>query len=154
MLVRVQQQPHNRHWHDRDGRKTEAMSKSGQQILVIGKSTPLLEGVADLLLLAGYHVDTTSSWAETEYTLHVTPPHLAIVDLSSAPTDAFQVSEQIRSRPRWSTVPILFISFSGDDRIWDLQRRSRKKNDNHVDFYAHTLLSVDGLLAKVEACLS
>ena len=130
------------------------MNKSGQRILVIGKSTPLLEGVADLLQLAGYHVDTTSSWVETEYTLHVTPPNLAIVDLSSAPTDAFQMSEQIRSRPRWSTVPILFISFSGDDRIWDLQRRSRKKNDNHVDFYAHTLLSVDGLLAKVEACLS
>jgi DNA-binding response OmpR family regulator len=130
------------------------MSKSGQRILVIGKSTPLLEGVADLLQLAGYHVDTTSSWVETEYALHVTPPNLAIVDLSSAPTDAFQMSEQIRSRPRWSTVPILFISFSGDDRIWDLQRRSRKKNDNHVEFYAHTLLSVDGLLAKVQACLS
>jgi DNA-binding response OmpR family regulator len=130
------------------------MSTGGQKILVIGKSTPLLEGVADLLQLAGYQVNTTSSWAETEYALHVTPPHLAIVDLSSAPTDAFQMSEQIRSRPRWSTVPILFISFSGDDRIWDLQRRSRKKNDNHVDFYAHTLLSVDGLLDKVQACLS
>jgi len=130
------------------------MSTGGQKILVIGKSTPLLEGVSDLLQLAGYRVDTTSSWAETEYTLHVTPPHLAIVDLSSAPTDAFHLSELIRKRPRWSTVPILFISFSGDDRIWDLQRRSRKKNDNRVDFYAHTLLSVDGLLDKVQACLS
>lgn len=130
------------------------MNKNEPRILVIGKSSPLLEGVADLLQLSGYQVDTTTSWAETEYTLHVTPPNLAIVDLSSAPTDAYQMSEQIRSRPRWSRVPILFISFSGDDRIWDLQRQSRRKNDNRVDFYAHTLLSVDGLLHKVQACLS
>ncbi len=123
--------------------------------MVIGKSTPLLEGVSDLLQLAGYQVATTSSWSETEYAKEIPPPNLTIVDLSSAPSDVYRLSEQIRETPRWAEVPILFISFSGDERIWDLQRHSRKKNDHgRVDFYTHTLLSMDGLLDKVQACLS
>ncbi len=132
---------------------TGAVSMGGERILVIGKSTPLLEGVYDLLQLAGYQVDMSSSWAETEYALHVTPPNLAVVDLSSSAADAYRLSERMRSTPHWSDVPILFVSFSGDDRIRELQRHSRN-HDGRTQFYAHTLLSIDGLLAKVEACLS
>jgi CheY-like chemotaxis protein len=137
-----------------DGRKTKGMSTGSQRILVIGESSPLLEGVADLLQLAGYQVDLSSSWAETEYALRVTPPNLAIVDLSRSAANAYRVSEQIRRTPHWTDVPILFISFSGDDRIRDLQRYSQKAKDGRMQFYAHTLLSMDGLLSKVETCLS
>ncbi len=146
------------HWNGRLGypgeQETEAMSASGQRILVIGKSSPLLEGVSDLLQLAGYRVDMSSSWAETEYAMHITPPSLAIVDLSNSASDAYRLSEQIRNTPRWADVPILFISFSGDDRIRELQRRSRKNKDGRLQFYAHTLLSMDGLLEKVRTCLA
>jgi PleD family two-component response regulator len=130
------------------------MSKNGQRILVIGGMSPLLEGVSDLLQLAGYHVDLSSSWTETEYALHVRPPNLAIVDLSSPMSDVYRLSEKIHKIPNWSDVPILFISFSGDDRIRDLQRQSRRANDGRLQFYAHTLLSIDGLLDKVQSCLS
>lgn len=133
---------------------TRLMGKRGERILVIGKSSPLLEGVADLLQLSGYAVDTSSSWAETEYAMHVTPPDLAIVDLSSAAADAYRLSEQIHSAPLWADVPILFISFSGDDRIRELQRHNRRRNGGRLDFYAHTLLSMNGLLEKVRACLA
>jgi DNA-binding response OmpR family regulator len=131
------------------------MSKNGQRILVIGGSSPLLEGVSDLLQLAGYQVDLSSSWTETEYAMHVKPPNLAIVDLSSPGSDVYHLSEELHEMPNWSDVPILFISFSGDDRIRDLQRKSRANNVNgRLQFYAHTLLSIDGLLDKVQACLS
>ena len=95
----------------------------------------------------------SSSWSETAYTQQITPPSLAIVDLSNLAPDAYRLSKQIRSSPRWADVPILFISFSGDDRIRDLQRWNLKNNDNRLQFYAHTVLSMDGLLDKVGACL-
>ena len=132
------------------------MKTNGHHILVIGSSSPLLEGVADLLQLAGYRVETSSSWAETEYAMVITPPHLVIVDLSSAAPNAYQLSEQLRCTPRWADVPILFISFSGDDSIRSLQllRKGRNGSSGPVHYYAHTLLSMEGLLNKVKTCLS
>jgi DNA-binding response OmpR family regulator len=130
------------------------MNNGGQQILVIGEKSPLLEGVVDLLQLAGYHAEASSTWAEIQHSLSVSPPNLAIVDLSNSPTDAVRLSQQIRRFPPWMDVPILFVSFSGDDRIRDLQRWTRKSNDKRLQFYAHTVLSMDGLLAKVGACLA
>jgi CheY-like chemotaxis protein len=137
-----------------DRRQTRVMSAGQRRILVIGKSSPLLEGVADLLQLAGYEVEMSSSWAETAYALHVKPPNLAIVDLSNSAADVYRLSEKIRNTPQWTDVPILFVSFSGDDRIRDLQRWTRKNKDNRLQFYAHTVLSMDGLLDKVDACLA
>jgi CheY-like chemotaxis protein len=112
-----------------------------------------MEGVSDLLEVVGYPVDVSSSWAETEYAMYDAPPNLVIVDLSSATPDVYQVAEQIRSTPHWFDVPILFVSFSGDDRIRDLQRRNRKNGDKRVHFYSHTLLSMDELLEKVKICM-
>ncbi len=135
-------------------RKESGRKANGQRVLVIGENSPLLEGVADLLQLAGYRVEMSSTWSETAYALQLAPPKLAIVDLSNSAADAFRLSEQIRNSPRGQDVPILFISFSGDDRIRDLQRRNRKNGDRRLQFYAHTVLSMDGLLDKVGACLA
>jgi hypothetical protein len=77
-----------------------------------------------------------------------------IIDLSTAAFDIFQLAEQIRAMPHWSEVPILFISFSGDDRIRELQRRSRQNGEAQLHFYAHTLLSMDELLEKVKTCMT
>jgi response regulator RpfG family c-di-GMP phosphodiesterase len=86
--------------------------------------------------------------------MQVRPPHLVIVDLSSAALDAVGVAEQIRTARFWSDVPVLFISFSGDDRIRDLQGRNSNRGDGRFHFYAHTLLGMNGLLDKVESCLA
>jgi DNA-binding response OmpR family regulator len=132
---------------------TAVMTKD-QQILMIGWSTPLMEGVYDLLQVVGYPVQMTSSWAAAANTMYDSLPALVIVDLSNADPDALQLAEQIRSTPRWSTVPILFLSFSGDDHIRDLQRQSRQNGDGRLHFYAHTLLSMDELLYKVRTCIA
>jgi PleD family two-component response regulator len=128
-------------------------SREKQRILMIGRHSPLMEGVHDLLQVVGYPVEMSSSWVETEYVMYNTPPDLVIVDLSSAAPDIYRVAEQIHSTPHWSEVPILFISFSGDDRIRELQRRARKNNNGKLYFYAHTLLSMDELLEKVKTCM-
>jgi DNA-binding response OmpR family regulator len=112
-----------------------------------------LEGVADLLQLTGYQVDMSSSWAGTEHTVQAMMPNLVIVDLSDSASDAFRLSEQVRKIPHWSQVPFLFVSFSGDDQIRELRQKSLKGDNGHLHYYAHTLLSMDGLLDEVQACL-
>jgi PleD family two-component response regulator len=124
-----------------------------KRILVIGRNTPLMEGVSDLLQVVGYPVEASSTWTETEYAMHDSPPALVIIDLSIATPDSYRLAEKIRSIPHWSEVPILLISFSGDDRIRELQRRNQRNGDNKVYFYAHTLLSMDRLLEEVRTCL-
>jgi CheY-like chemotaxis protein len=136
------------------GQKIMVMGSVGQRILVIGQSTPLMEGVSDLLQVAGYPVDVSTTWTEAEYAMHDTPPDLVIVDLSIAASDVYQLAEQIRSLPHGSDVPILFVSFSGDDHIRELQWLSQRNGDRRLYFYAHTLLGMDGLLEKVRVCLS
>lgn len=137
------------------GRRVMGMAKGRESILVLGRSIRLVEGMADLLQVVGYPVEVSSSWAETEYAMHGDmPPDLVVVDLSSAAADADALARQLRSKPHWSSVPILFVSFSGDDRIRDLQQKSRKNGENRLYFYAHTLLSMDELLAKVRTCLA
>jgi CheY-like chemotaxis protein len=126
----------------------------GQRILVIGRSTPLIEGVSDLLQVVGYPVDILSTWAATEYAMGEAPPDLVIVDLSLAASDGYQLAERIRSTPNWSTVPILFVSFSGDHRIRELQQANQSNGDAKLHYYAHTLLGMDGLLDKVRACFA
>lgn len=121
---------------------------------MIGGMTPLVEGVYDLLQVVGYPVEVSSSWMGIEYTMSNPPPSLVIVDLSSTPLNIDQMEEQIHSIPLWSHVPILFISFSGDDRIWSLQQRARRNGDGRLHFYAHTLLGMDGLLDKIKMCLA
>jgi CheY-like chemotaxis protein len=138
------------------GSMATLVTKEGQRILVVGRSAPLMEGVSDLLQVMGYPVETSSSWMETEYAMHDRPPSLVIADLSIAPSDVYKLAEHIRSAPHWTDVPILFISFSGDNRIRELQRYNKKRNGNgngRLHYYAHTLLSMDELLQEVEACL-
>lgn len=127
--------------------------KERQRILVVGRSSPLMEGVSDLLQVAGYPVQVSTTWMETEYALYENPPDLVIIDLSAATPEVYSLADHIRSTPRWADVPILFVSFSGDDRIRELQWHTQQNGDKRLHFYVHTLLSMDGLLDKVRTCL-
>jgi len=130
------------------------MENGRQRILVIGQSPSLLEGMRDLLQLAGYQVDISSGWAEAEYARRVTLPNLIVIDLSTAALELSGLPDQIGRTPRWSKVPLLFVSFSGDERIREVQRRSENGGNGRLHFYAHTVLSIEGLLAQVQACLN
>jgi len=129
------------------------METGNRNILVVGPKSPLLEGLADLLEVAGYQVETSSSWAEKKHPVHVRPPGLLVVDLSRGGRDAYWLSEQIRRMPSWAHVPILFVSFSGEDAVRRPLRRHPHGNGGPIDFYAHTLLSMNALVDKVRACL-
>ncbi len=133
-----------------------ATGTSGERkrILFIGSRTPLMEGVSDLLQMDGYPVDVTTTLAETEYALNGTMPDLVLVDLSDGAEDVDRLAERVRAVPQWSDVPILYVSFSGDDRIRDLQRRHQRNGEKRLHFYAHTLLGVERLIEQVRICLT
>ena len=135
------------------GGRRQEMSNGRRRILVIGQKSSILEGVADLLQLVGYQVDMSSSWVGSDYPARAVAPNLVIVDLSSSESDGHRISEQIRKVHHWSNVPFLFVSFSGDEQIRELQRQSRTGENGHLHYYAHTLLGMDGLLEEVQACL-
>jgi DNA-binding response OmpR family regulator len=113
-----------------------------------------MEGVSDLLQMDGYPVDVTTTLAETEYALNGTMPDLVLVDLSDGAEDVDRLAERVRAVPQWSDVPILYVSFSGDDRIRDLQRRHQRNGEKRLHFYAHTLLGVERLIEQVRICLT
>ena len=136
------------------GERRQVMGNGERRILVLGQSSTLVEGVSDLLQLDGYQVDRSSSWTETEDSAERSLPNLVIVDMSEAASDTYRLSERIRNSPRWSKVPLLFVSFSGDDRIRELELRNRHSYDGRLHYYAPTLLGVNGLLDKVEDCMS
>ncbi len=125
-----------------------------KRILVIGSRSPLMEGVSDLLQMDGYPVDLSTTLAETEYALNGTMPDLVLVDLSDAAADVDRLAERVRAVPQWSDVPILYVSFSGDDRIRDLQRHHRRNGERRLHFDAHTLLGMERLVEQVRICLT
>lgn len=131
----------------------EAKLARKERILVVGGPSPLLDGVADLLQLAGYRVDSTATWVQAEKLLNGVPPHLTIVDTSALAADPQQLSDRIAQASGWATAPILCVGFSDDARIRELQRRADRGIHNHLRFYAHTLLGMDGLLDVVRDTL-
>jgi response regulator RpfG family c-di-GMP phosphodiesterase len=137
-----------------EGERPRGMSNDERRILVLGEHSPLVEGVSDLLQLDGYQVATSSDWSETGHAEDASPPSLVIVDLSTSTSMAFDLPERIHSAPRWAKVPLLLIGFPDDARISEIQRRSRSIGDRRLYFYSHTLLSMDGLLEKVQDCLA
>jgi CheY-like chemotaxis protein len=121
---------------------------------LIGKKSPVLEGLFDLLELGGHQVAVAWSWKEGEHVLLASRPDLVVVDLSSPFADTLRLSEQIRSIPHWAEMPLLFVSFSGGDHVQELQGHLQKNDCGQLHFFTHTVLSIDTFLDKVQACLS
>jgi PleD family two-component response regulator len=130
---------------------TAVVDRERQRILMVGQSTPLTEGVHDLLQVVGYPVRMSSNWTETACVMNNMPPDLVIVDLSSV---APEVADRIRRTRHGSRVPILFLSLSGDDNARDLQSRIQKNGEGRLYFYGHTLLGMDELLDKIQFCMA
>jgi len=129
------------------------MSNDRKRILVIGSNWALLEGVSDLLELAGYEAELSSTWTEVERALQATPPGMVIIDLSSANPEALRVCARLQSLPSTPEVPILLMSFTGLQHIQEIRWSGGDNQDGRLQFYSDTLLGPRTLLEKVEECL-
>jgi DNA-binding response OmpR family regulator len=128
------------------------MGAGGQRILVVGSSSPWLEGVVDLLQLAGYDVTVSPDWETAERGIQDARPDLAILDLSDR-VDSLQLPQEVTALAPAGDVPILLLNSTGDDRIWHLERVGNPSR-GRVDLYAHSLFGPTALLEKVKGCLA
>jgi DNA-binding response OmpR family regulator len=128
------------------------MGQAAKRVVVIGRTWTLLEGITDLVELAGYSATPAGAWTEVEGQFEDCRPDLAIIDLTDW-LDSFDLPDRITEMFPLPDVPILLISFSGDDRIWQLQQRGDHAKTGRVEIYAHSLLGPEALLEKVRLCL-
>ncbi|HNS51399.1 MAG TPA: hypothetical protein PKO09_09475 [Anaerolineae bacterium] len=124
---------------------------SRARIVVAGNASSWLEGVVDLLQLAGYDTVLLTDWSQAEKAILSASADLAIVDLSDY-LDSLDLPDRLGALTSAGGLPILLLNSTGDDRIWHLQRVG-SPNRGRVDFYAHSLLGPTALLDKVTGCL-
>jgi len=137
---------------DRSGSADSDVAGVRPRILVVGSASPWLEGVVDLLQLAGYEARPISDWGQAEREIRAASAELAILDLSDL-VDSLDLPERLAALTPAGGPPLLLLNSTGDDRIWHLERMGDPSR-GRVELYAHSLLGPTALLEKVEGCLA
>jgi two-component system sensor histidine kinase/response regulator len=86
-----------------------------QTILVVEDDVALLEGVRDMLELAGYRVLTACHGQEALQVLETHPqPDLIISDIMMPRMNGYAFYEAVRARPEWVAIPFIFLTALGE----------------------------------------
>lgn len=86
-----------------------------QTILVVEDDVALLEGVRDMLELAGYRVLTACHGQEALQVLEAHPqPDLIISDIMMPRMNGYEFYEAVRARPEWVAIPFIFLTALGE----------------------------------------
>ena len=84
-------------------------------ILVVEDDVALLEGVRDMLELAGYRVLTACHGQEALQVLETHPqPDLIISDIMMPRMNGYEFYEAVRARPEWVAIPFIFLTALGE----------------------------------------
>jgi signal transduction histidine kinase len=89
---------------------------SAQHILLVEDDKALLRGVTDLLEMAGYDVvqATDGQVALSMLESMELVPDLIVSDIGMPNLDGFQFLAAVRARPRWLTIPFIFMTAKDD----------------------------------------
>lgn len=83
-------------------------------VLVVDDDEDLRDGIADLLMDAGYRVSTASNGAEALERMRTgTLPDVVLLDLMMPDTDGFAFRRAQRADPRLADVPVVAMTASG-----------------------------------------
>lgn len=89
-------------------------------LILVAEDDPGIQlAVQGYLELSGYHVIIASNGDEALQHLETYHPHLIIADIKMPRKDGFQLIEQVRERPRFRLLPVIFLTQRGStaDRI-------------------------------------
>lgn len=120
---------------------------AGESILVVDDEDALREMLADMLAQAGYRVTTAADGREAVDALDRVAPDLVISDVAMPGMDGYQFYAEVRARPRWVSVPFLFLSGRG------AEHEVREGKRLGVDEYLTKPVQEDDLLIAVRARL-
>lgn len=101
------------------------------KILVVEDDTALLEGLRDVLELAGFGVLTASNGVEGLETLTTHPlPDLIISDIMMPRMDGYEFYTRVREKPDWLNVPFIFLTAKGEKT--DIRRGKQLGADDYL----------------------
>ena len=115
------------------------------RLLVVDDEPNLLRAVAVCLRSEGYDVTTARSGRDALATLAATIPDLIITDIRMPGMDGYTLVNRIRSSPRTSMVPIIFLTAKDEtaDRVEGFR--------SGVDAYVTKPFEPDELLAVISS---
>jgi DNA-binding NarL/FixJ family response regulator len=119
-----------------------------RRLLVVDDEAILLKAVAATLRAEGYEVTTARSGRDALVSLNQTMPDLIISDIRMPGMDGYELARILRSNPRTSLIPIVFLTAKGErkDRIDGFR--------SGVDAYLTKPFDPDELLAVVSGILA
>lgn len=99
-------------------------------ILVVEDDAALLEGLRDILELAGYEVLTARNGLEGLASLGQRVPDLIVSDINMPRMDGYQFYSQVRAHPDWVSLPFIFLTAKGEKA--DVRRGKMLGADDYI----------------------
>src|SRR5689334_521023 len=103
---------------------------AAEKILVVEDDIALLEGLRDILVLAGYEVTTAANGLEGLAALERGLPDLILSDIMMPKLDGYQFYAQVRARPEWIGLPFIFLTAKGEKA--DIRRGKQLGADDYL----------------------
>ncbi len=118
------------------------------RVLVVEDDIPMLQGIAEILEMAGYEVLTAIDGLEGLNVLEQKHPDLIISDIMMPRMDGYDFYNTVRSDPRWMRIPFIFLTARGQ------KQDVRFGKQLGADDYIVKPFEPEDLLVAVEAKLS
>jgi signal transduction histidine kinase len=90
-----------------------AATKPGAIVLLVDDDPAILDGMADLLSLAGYSVMTAVDGERALNLMQTHLPDLIVSDIMMPKMDGYEFYEAVRTNPTWTTIPFIFLTARG-----------------------------------------
>lgn len=119
------------------------------RILIVEDDPGLVEGIRTILEIDQYDVLTANNGEQALELMHQTasPPDLIVSDIMMPRMDGLQFLRQVRQKPEWVSIPVIFLTARGDRA--DIQQGKRLG----VDDYLIKPFEAEDLLVAVESRL-
>jgi signal transduction histidine kinase len=124
-----------------------------QRILIVEDDNALLRGVTDLLEMSGYDVSQAMDGQAALNLLEEMPtsPDLIVSDIGMPFLDGFQFLAAVRARPKWLTIPFIFMTAKDDKE--DIRNGKLRGADDYITKpfeFKDLLISVQSALNRRE----
>ena len=97
--------------------------KKGRKILLVDDEAGFAELLRDLLEMDGYEVTVAGDGVDALQKLETLTPDVIISDIVMPKMNGFEMFRQVKTAPKTSSIPFLFISGFQDQRVLEEARK-------------------------------
>ncbi|NDJ33904.1 MAG: hybrid sensor histidine kinase/response regulator [Chloroflexi bacterium] len=116
-------------------------------ILLVDDDPAILDGVADLLRLKGYHVVTAPNGKQALDRMEESVPDIIVSDIMMPDMDGYAFFNAVRTRSDWTTIPFIFLTARGQ------KKDVRRGNEVGVDAYLTKPFEPEDLIVLINSRL-